>query len=163
MYRKDGRTLEQFKEDIKACTKTERDLMNLYLEYLNKSVTDGNYYYYLDNGVDNTGEFIEDNKKITSEADFLLCKIGKPNRKIEIKFCKPDRPVFHLKISHMKRCIKEDVCVVNWMSVDNISARRFCILTPKKLEHFLNNGYHTKMWFKPCVRIKNAEIEWIQK
>lgn len=162
MYRKDNRTLSQFKKDIKESSLTERKLMNLYLDFLNSKVTDNNYYYYLDNGIDNSGEFISNDKKVTSDPDFLLCRQGNPNHKIEIKFCKPDTDRFHLKLGHIKRCIKEDVCIINWMGIETEN-RRFCILTPKELKYWLKNGYHTSMWSKPCIRIMNSKVTWYKQ
>lgn len=156
-YRFDKRSKKDFIKHIKECSIFEKELMQLYVDWLNLK---SKIYSYSDSGIDNSGEFIEDDKKVTSKADFLLHKQGGRDRKIEIKHCKPERSVFHLKTSHVKRCIKEDVCIINWMNTDGPD-RRFCILTPKVLAEKLKNGPHVKMWSKDVIRFFNKEYTWI--
>lgn len=156
-YRFDNRSKDQFIKDIKECSIFEKELMQLYVDWLNKSKP---IYTYSDHGVDNTGEFIEKDGDVNSKADYVLHTEGKRDRRIEVKHCKPERNVFHLKTSHVKRCIKDDVCIINWMNTDGPN-RRFCILTPKVLAEKLESGPHVKMWSKPVIRFFNKDYTWI--
>lgn len=157
-YRFDKRSEDEFKKHIKECSLFEHDLMKLYVDWLN---TKKNIYTFSDHGIDNSGEFISDSKNVTSKADFTLHTKDKKDRRIEIKHCKPERSVFHLKTSHVRRCIKDNVCIVNWMNTDGPN-RRFCILTPKILSEKLEKGPHVKMWMKDVIRFYNNEYEWFK-
>jgi hypothetical protein len=155
-YRFDNRSPEEFKKHIKECTKLERELMEKYVKWLNSS-NKGNYTF-IDNGVDNTGEFIVNDKHLSSKADFILYKNNGRPRKIEIKHCKPECTRFHIKLSHIYRCIKEDVCIVNWMGVGGKNPR-FCVLTPKILEESLKRDT-VQMWQKETIRFYCSEFDW---
>lgn len=157
-YRFDNRSKEQFIEDIAKRTATERSLMERYVVWLNAS---GNAKYtYIDNGIDNSGKFIENDGAVKADADFILYKNGSSPRRIEIKHCLPDRDIFHLKVPHVERCVKDDVCIVNWMGVSG-EKPRFCILTPSDLKKALENGKRVIFWKKPCIRFECGQQKWI--
>ena len=157
-YRFDSRSEQQFKEDIRVSSVKETVLMQLYVRWLNQKYPDRKYTY-AHNGINNNGDYIPNNSDIDSSADFLLVSPKNSPRKIEIKHCNPERPRFHIKINHINRCIKEDVCIVNWMGVDTDNPK-FCILTPAILKEALETGYRTKMWQKPVIRFFCKDYEW---
>ena len=136
--------------------------MQRYVDWLN---TKGKAVYtFEDKGVDNSGRYIADDAKVTCDPDFILFKNGKYKGFIEIKHCNPDLPQFHLKVPHVERCIKDDICIVNWMGVGT-NAPRFCILTPAMLSELLAAGPVVKFkpWgYKPCLRVmcNNEKIKW---
>lgn len=147
MSRFDNRSRDEFARDIKECSEIEHDLMVKYVAWLNSMrEKDAPEYQFKDNGIDNTGQFIEKCSDITTDADFLLVREGKPPRKIDIKFCRPDRDKFHLKVSQMLSYVQDDVCIVNFMGIDG-NNKRFCILPPDQLAWWLQNGERIK--FKP--------------
>lgn len=158
-YRFDKRTQEEFIQDIEKSSKVEHQLMEKYVNWLN--IKYPGEYSFIDNGIDNTGKFILNSKDVTLEADFILKhkNQNKPDRKIEIKHCNPDRSSFHLKIPHIEHCVNDDVCIVNWMGVETENPR-FCILTPKDLKLLLINGERKQFWHKPCIRCKCNDFEW---
>lgn len=156
-YRFDSRSEEEFKKHIKECSIFERDLMRRYVKYLNSKSTD--VYEFEDNGIDNSGEFIGEDKDVDAKPDFVLLKNKSIRRKIEIKHCKPERTCFHIKLNHINRCIEEDVCIINWMGTDTNNAR-FCILTPDILRKSLETGYRCSMWSKPVIRFYCKDFVW---
>lgn len=164
MNRKDNRTTKQFAKDIKECTKIERTLMTMYVDWLNSKVTDENKYTFVDNGVDNSGKYIAKDHKVTMDADFLLLRKGRPAYKIEIKFCRTENKNFHLKTSQLEYYIQNNVAVVNFMDVDGANPR-FCILKPDDLAQWMEHGekIEFKPWgYKECVRfpVKSEHLTW---
>lgn len=158
MTRRDNRTLQQFKKDIKTAHQIEKDLMGTYVSWLNTSK--GNGYTFKDYGIDNTGQFISEDSDVNLNADFLLCKQGQDDRKIEIKFCREDFNEFHLKVHQVKDYIKNNVCIINFMGI-NTDKKRFCILTPTTLQAALDKGPIVTKWSKPCIRFKCKDFTWI--
>lgn len=157
-YRFDSRSKDEFVNDIKDCTVIERKLMEIYVSWLNS--TKKNKYTFSDNGVDNSGKFIEDDNKIHTSSDFILHTEGKRDKKIEIKFCRPLLPRFHLKINQIKKYISTDTCIVNFMGIES-ETPKFCILTPSMLQEYLNNGNRVVMWHKECIRFNCKDQKWI--
>jgi hypothetical protein len=158
-YRQDHRDDKTFAENIKKFTKSEFQLMQLYVAWLNKKGKA--IYTFAHKGVDNSGALIKDDKKVTSEADYVLYKDGKRPRNIDIKQSSKDNASFHLKINHIKRSIKEDTAVVNWMDVEGPN-RRFCIITPKMLTEALESKDEVIFWSKKCLRWGVDEVKWIK-
>jgi hypothetical protein len=159
MTRRDNRNLQQFKQDIKISHKIELELMTIYVNWLNSAKGGG--YSFKNYGVDNSGKFIPNDREVSLNADFLLCRDSFSDRKIEIKFCREDYNEFHLKVHQINDYIKEDVCVVNFMGI-NTNKKRFCILTPTTLKEALNKGPIVTKWSKPCLRFKCKDFAWIE-
>jgi hypothetical protein len=157
-YRFDNRTKEEFQQDIERSTKIERELMTIYVKWLNESGKAK--YTFKDLGIDNSGKFIEDDKAVTCESDFILYKNGTRPRRIEIKHCVPQRSCFHLKENHLRYCVEKDVCIVNFMGIGTATPS-FCVLTPAQLEKELKDGEKKKFWSKPCRRLYNSKYKWI--
>jgi hypothetical protein len=157
-YRLDSRSLSQFKRHIRECSILEHKLMVDYVKWLNGK--NKGLYTFRDNGVDNSGNFIENESQVSSEADFLLLKNDKNPKKIEIKHCKPLRDCFHLKINHIDKCIKDDICIINWMGLD-LSNPSFCILTPKILQEYKDKSPISIFWSKKCIKFLCTDFNWI--
>ena len=162
-YRFDKRSPQKFKSDIKTCTLIERKLMQVYVDWLNAGGGEhaGKYTFH-DNGVDNSGEFIADNSKIHCGADFILKTAGGKDKKIEIKFCRKDLPEFHLKSKQIDRYIENDVCIINFMSVE-ANNPRFCIITPQTLTKWRAEKPSFKcyqMGGKISINIQNSEVKY---
>lgn len=161
-YRKDNRSEKQFAKDIKDCTLTETLLMTLYVEYLNARKRGKHSYSFKDNGVDNDGNLIKDESKVTTAADFLLIHPNQTDRKIEIKFSRKNNYSFHFKYDQMIKYIEKDVCIVNFMGTDTEDIK-FCIFTPAELQNALDNGkvVFFKAWGnKKCIKFISKEQDW---
>jgi hypothetical protein len=161
-YRFDKRTKEQFIEDIKNATKVEQALMKYYVGWLNRHNKRAKSYTYRDNGIDNSGKFLE---KADSRADFCLDTPSGKSHLIEIKFSRKENKNFHIKVTHVNRCITDDVCVVVFMDVDGEN-KRFCILTPDMLRHMMTKEDRIVKFHpwggKLCLKIANEEVDWHQ-
>lgn len=155
-YRLDSRTKEQFVADIKSATLQEKELMKLYVGWLNASGK--GEYSFTDHGVDNTGEYLEPGKAHAG-ADFILHKKGGRDKKIEIKFARNEIYTFNFKVAQLERYVREDVCIINFMGVETTN-RRFCIFTPAALKEALASGERKRMWYKDCVRFKTSQQKW---
>ncbi len=155
-YRKDSRNQETFEADIKAGASIERHLIKAYISDLNKRKGGG--YSYLDNGCDNTGEFLEDHK-VTTDADFIILK-GKTKYKAEIKFSRPTVNSFHLKEHQLRSYIKQDCCIIMFNGVDDPDKIAYTILYPKNFQEYLENGEKKRFWGKDCIRFKTGNFEW---
>lgn len=78
-YRKDVRSVSEFKEDIKVHTIKEKTLMDLWSKLIKENSIP---IEVIDNGIDNTGELITG--KVNRNADYRI-KIDNIERKLEIK------------------------------------------------------------------------------
>ncbi len=158
-YRKDKRTVEQFAQDIKDCSYIEKDLMILYVSWLNRNPARVADYWFEDFGCDNSGELIKEEGKVSTKADFLLHKPGFADRRIEIKFSRKDNETFHFKLNQLRSYVKNDVCIVNWMGIDTPN-KRFCIYTPAQIKQLIASGDQVIFWDKPCIRIQSEGCKW---
>lgn len=160
-FRMDHRSVDQFAHDIKESTLIEKKLMILYVDWLNQQLEPGkDKYTFVDHGVDNSGKYLQD-RHVNTNADFLLKRKGKQDRKIEIKFARKNIKQFRLKVHQVKSYIKKDVCVVNFVNVDNNP--KFCILTPADLEKSLQTNKQENFYpwgNKPCVLFYTNHLTW---
>lgn len=156
-YRFDSRSKDQFAADISKCTQEERLLMTLYAAWSEKQT--GRKTAFANLGVDNSGDFIEDIKKIGKEADFLLVQMDRPNRKIEIKFSRKSNNRFHIKEGQLKFYAENDtwLIVFNGIETDDMT---FCVLSPKMMQEALITGYKCLFWSKKCIRFLNSQLKW---
>ena len=157
-YRRDARTEDEFKQDIKHCSLVEQKLMQKYVDYLNTLGTDK--YTFENNGVDNTGEFIANDKHVSSEPDFILHKNGGRPIKVEIKHCNPHRYVFHLKVNHVTSCIMKKAYIINWMGIATTTPK-FCVISPEQLEKSIQKKQPVVFWHKQCYKFNCEEFDWI--
>lgn len=106
-YRFDKRSKEEFAADIKASTKTEAVLLNLWLDYVEKNT--GNRLKFRHTGCGSKkGEFLEDSK-VTTHADYEVEGVGL----LEIKFSKKLLPkVFHLKVRQVESYLRQGATIL---------------------------------------------------
>ena len=158
----DNRTDEEFAKDIKSCTSIEQKLIQIYVKYLNDT-SDTKTYEYINNGVDNTGKFIQDDKKIVADADFIIKHPDFEDKPVEIKFSRKLCSDFHLKLGQVNKYIETNTTVVMFMGIDKKNTK-FCILAPSDLQHAIkhNKHIHFKAWGgKLCIKFNTSECEWI--
>lgn len=161
---KDTRTEKQFAKDIKESTLTEQKLMETYVKWLNKNKRGKYPYTFINHGVDNSGKYIRNRSKVNTNADFILRHKSKKDRKIEIKFSRKKLESFHIKVKQLRDYIRNDVCLVNFVGVDE-KHLEFCILRPQDMMNFFleNQLVEFKPWdYKLCVRIKYEDVQWYQ-
>lgn len=156
-YRKDSRSEKQFAKDIKECSTIENRLINAYINDL--SNRKGKKYSYRDNGVDNTGELIKDDKKVTTDADFVIITPEGKEYLAELKFSKPDTNRFHIKINQLISYEKQNACLVMFMGIETDNCR-YTIILPQDIPNILKTAYRTNLWYKPVVRLFNKDFTW---
>lgn len=155
-YRKDNRDQKTFEADIKEGASIERKLIKLYIDDLNERKGGG--YSYIDNGCDNSGEFLED-CKVTTDADFIIIK-GKTKYKGEIKFSRPNVNAFHIKEHQLKSYIKQNCCIIMFNAVDDDENIAYTIMYPKDFQGYIDNGEKKRFWGKDCIRFKTGNFQW---
>ena len=164
-YRFDSRSKDEFMSDIKRSTAIERWLVELYVEEKQKQ---GNNISYINNGVDNTGEFVE---RATSAADYKFTINGE-SRLIEVK----TSPIGNntkstFKVSSLKANIKDGVYLLvfyniatrsnNFKQDTDLSKVEFIIVSPyiqrQLLDTYPAKAYGKIMGGKPCIKIPAAD------
>ena len=126
-YRFDGRSKDKFKKDIKEASKTEEEILNLWLDIIKKDGLTKPSYTNLARG--RNGGFLEDDK-VDSTADFDVEGHGR----VEVKFCNPFlKTRFHLKVGQLKSYIKQGckILIVNGWETDKPV---FTIISLKMME-----------------------------
>lgn len=127
-YRLDGRTVDQFKEDVKRGTKREKEAIDLFEDFL--------YWEHgwiepiLENGVDMSGDFIEDVSKVTAQADFIVG--GMP---LEVKTCPNHTRVIYIKVNQVKSYIKQGASLLFVNGIDRRDPA-FTLWTCEDLKRF---------------------------
>lgn len=149
-----GRTYEQFKEDIKQSTLDERVIIEKYKLYCKR-----NYNIDIiieDNGVDNTGEFLEVSK-VRSDADFIV-----NGKLVEVKTIKNKLDSFRLKVASIKSYIKQNatMLLVSGWKTDN---PEFTMITPKLMNNLLKTKTITvaRDWEnKKIIKLSYDDFKW---
>ncbi len=125
MYRKDTRTLNQFKKDIKECTDIENELISLWINYIDPGKK------ILPTGCDGTGKYLRD-EEVSQVADFYIQGYGY----IEVKFSKrPLKDYFHIKVNNINSYI-EQRCTV--LMFDGIESPRYTLISTDMLTNIVN-------------------------
>lgn len=106
-YRFDNRSKKQFADDIKNSTRKEKELLNCWLDYLEKRNNKRPGFKYAGCGSDK-GEYL-DIKNVSTDADYEVDGYGL----IEVKFSKKKlNKVFHLKINQVKSYINQGATIL---------------------------------------------------
>jgi hypothetical protein len=123
-----GRTYEQFKEDIKNATEDEKIIINKYADYCRSKF--GVELTIIDNGCDNTGEFLEITS-VTKDVDFIVN--GVP---VEVKTIRNKLDSFRLKVYSIQDYIKQKatMLLVSGWKTDN---PEFTMITHRMMKQFL--------------------------
>jgi hypothetical protein len=155
-YRFDSRSKDKFKKDIKEASKTEEEILNLWLDVLAKDGVARPVYSNLAAGRD--GKFLKD-KDVDSTADFVVEGHGK----VEVKFCNPFlKTRFHLKVGQLKSYIKQGckILIVNGWETD---APVFTIINPDMIQKIITFCEVVK-WqgfgAKPAYRVPTEMFIW---
>lgn len=143
-YRKDKRSLEQFKKDIIHSTIRERAILNRVLKPIYDQT--GIPLIIEDNGVDNTGEFTEE---ATTDADF---KVG---RLIDVKYEDPNMQRFHLKVNQVQSYLKQNAVILFVMGFDT-KTPKYTWIEPKDI---INNETEI-FWQKKCYILRKRDYKW---
>lgn len=155
-YRRDNRSPEDFKKDIKNSTEIEHQILELWLSTIEKET--GIRHTYQHNGCGDDGELLNDNQ-VNTKADYLVEEYGL----IEVKFALPFLlENFHLKQNQVKSYIKQNASVImvnGWQE----GPKEFMLITPHNLEYIQNNMPIVK-WFgfggKKSFRIPINLFTW---
>jgi hypothetical protein len=106
-YRMDNRTKEQFIDDIRKGTERERLAITLFKHYVRREFSfTGDIK---ENGVDMTGDFIEEDGKVTTGADY---SIGKNELPLEVKTSVGHNSVIYLKSRQIDAYIKQGASIL---------------------------------------------------
>lgn len=107
-YRFDKRSKEEFVADIKASTQTEAVLLNLWLNYIERTTGEERLKFRYTGCGPNDGEFLEDSK-VTTHADYEVEGIGL----LEVKFSKKLLPkIFHLKVRQVESYLRQGATIL---------------------------------------------------
>lgn len=126
-YRKDKRSLKEFKADIKSAKQIEFDILVRWLDYIHK--TKGIVLSYAANAPGDDGEYLEDSE-VTTDADYTVESYGL----IEVKFSKPKmKKHFHLKVDQVASYIKQKATL---LLIDGYETEcpEWTLIYPDKLE-----------------------------
>lgn len=105
-YRKDYRSDEEFRRDIKVSTMAEKKIIGRWINLIEN--TTGNRPEVRDNGCDNTGEYLDDNE-VSCDADYYVDGHGL----VEVKFSNPLlQNVFHLKVGQVQKILSDKINIL---------------------------------------------------
>lgn len=155
--RKDYRSDDQFKKEIKERTLKEKFLVDIFVKECEHRGWSASYK---DNGVDNTGEILD---KATADADYLITINGKEEL-YEIK----NSPVAHkctFKVSNLKQYIKQKANILLFYNTGNINSdyskinykeTRWAIIKPNEIRSMLHDHEpyrEYKFGNKICIKV----------
>lgn len=164
-YRRDNRSLQEFKKDIKDRTAKEQFLINLFLREIFHR--DWKIKTILNNGVNNQGEIIE---KSNCDADFLILYNSGRKKLIDVKNSPVDDKMTY-KVYQLQQYVKQNASILlfygtgqidNDPSKINYKKTRFGIISPKNIQAMLDNNKHYKepsFGNKLCIRIYKENFE----
>jgi hypothetical protein len=103
----DYRTKEQFIQDIKSGNGRERLAVTLFKYYLRREFgfTDD----IVENGVDMTGDFIEDDKQVNTGADYV---VGAAQLPLEVKTSTGHNTTIYLKVKQVNSYISQGASIL---------------------------------------------------
>ncbi len=144
-YRFDHRSKEEFSKDIKRATLIENWLMDLWVKEM---VLRGNKIDYFDNGVDNSGEFVD---IPNSSSDYKIIENGE-TKFIEVK----TSPIGNdkkssFKVDALQACIRNKAEILVFY---NIATRS----TNFKLDTIISDIY----WYRISVPTQRKLLEWYE-
>lgn len=150
-----GRSYDQFKKDIFESTKDERIIIELYAKYCKDK--HGVIIDIKDNGIDNTGEFLE-LSKVRKDADFIV-----NGHLVEVKTIREKLNSFRLKVYSIKSYIKQkaNMLLVSGWKTDN---PEFTIITPKLMRNIMKEKpiAIARDWEnKRIIRLEYDDFKWV--
>lgn len=153
-YRRDNRSVKQFKKDIAEGTATEAEIIRMYIEYFEEKY--GLYVDVQNNGCDNSGKYLREDQ-INAGADFKL-----NGRLVEVKFNNEKLDYFHFKQSQLESYLKQGA-VVLWVNGWDTKRPRFTVLRKKHLLDIKRRGKLVTFdgWGgKKCYRLYTEDYNW---
>jgi len=103
----DRRTKEEFKKDIRKGAKEQSIIINSWLLSVDK---DGNRELLVkDNGIDNSGNFINSPHRVTCDPDYYVEGYGLIEVQYSNTWCKK---YFHIKRNKILACIRQDAIIL---------------------------------------------------
>lgn len=158
-YRQDSRTKDEFAKDIKKCSEIEKTLISAYVSDI-ISKTGQKYTWRASNSLAD-GNLVENNKHVTTEADFIIIQPDGCENGVEIKFSRKNSDVFRLKISQIKSYIKQGCDVVTFMGIDS-NTPKYNILKTSDLQTLLETlpTEYFHPWKKDVKRILSKDCLW---
>lgn len=153
-YRKDWRNDKEFENDILLGHKAEKDIINSFANYLRE--VEGMKVIVEDNGVDNSGAFVAEDK-VSTDADFLV-----NGQLIEVKFMNNLCKEFRFKKDQLRSYIKQDATVLfvnGWQTDEPV----FTLMSPEKMKDISETRIARPFqpWgFKPCYFLKAFTFKW---
>lgn len=126
-YRKDVRSDEQFKRDIKEGSIAEKQILERWLNVVEEAT--GKRPTFTDNGCDNSGEYLEE-RDVTLDPDYDVDGYGL----VEVKFSNPKlHNVFHLKVDQVDRILKDKASILFANGWAAKGMAMFSLITPDEL------------------------------
>ena len=161
-FRRDNRTEEEFKQDIKRRTKKEKFLVNIFQQTMTNL---GHHCYVLDHAENNDGEFIATSD---CKADYIIEINGNANL-YDIK-CSPVENKWTFKVYQLQKYLENKVSIIifygtGYIDKDpesiNYETAKYGIIHYKKIEDLLKYRHYKDKCFggKSCVQIRKKDFE----
>ena len=161
-YRRDGRTVEEFKRDIKRRTKKEKFLVSLFCVEMEKQGCD---CVALDHAENNDGKFL-----VTSDckADYVI-EINGRAALYDIKNS-PVENKWTFKVYQLQQYLKNKVNIIIFYGTGYIDKKpkdinrettRWGVITYSLIEEMLKYKHYKDKYFgnKSCVQIRSKDFE----
>ena len=166
-FRRDYRTVEQFKQDIKFRTAKEKFLVELYKKEMELS---GHKIIIENNGVDNNGDLVA---KSNCEADYKITIDDEKPFLVDIKNSFLSSKMTY-KVHSLKQYVKKNVSILVFIGTGKLdgdhtnldrSSTRYGIISPENMGKILKTYEHYKEYTfgnKLCVRIRSMDFaKWL--
>ncbi|QGG47681.1 hypothetical protein [Heliorestis convoluta] len=155
-YRMDGRTLEQFAKDIEKAARVERDIIELYVAYYERTYNKRPVIE--DNGCDNSGQLLS-RKKVSTKADFKV-----NGKLVEVKYNNEWLKKFRFKADQLNSYLKQDASVL-WVNGYTTKTPKFTVLKTKDMETI--KATKTPIPFIPwggkkCYELQSDDYVWTE-
>jgi len=155
-YRMDGRTVEQFAEDIAQGTRKERLIISWYVRHY--EIKYGITLDVEDNGCDNSGKLLG-RKQVNTDADFKLN--GRP---VEVKFNNKRLLRYHFKADQLSSYLKQGASVI-WVNGYQTDSPVFTVLKPPELTKIKETKIPVAFlpWGgKMCYELDAHDFRWLR-
>ncbi|MBW3019933.1 hypothetical protein KY334_01440 [Candidatus Woesearchaeota archaeon] len=153
-YRFDVRTKEEFIKDIDICTSKEQNIVMMFKDFLKKNY--GKECIIENNGCNNTGKYLEDNK-VSTKADYVI-----DGRLVEIKFSNQLIDVFRFKVDQLRSYVKQK-CYILMVNGYETEFCKFKLFRPNELKDLLKNKSpkpFSKWGNKMCYELFEKDYKW---
>ena len=162
-FRRDFRTEEEFKADIKKRTKKEKFLVGIFQKEMENK---GHNCVVLDHAENNDGEFLATSN---CKADYVI-EINGNAKLYDIK-CSPVRHKWTMKVYQLQKYLENKVNIIIFYGTGYIDKKpedidyehtRYGIIPYKKIKDLLKNYKHykdSKFGNKSCIQVRKKDFE----